>query len=284
MCVTLGPAKLSNTILYAAEVEAPQGLVHVLGYQNNVQNLASEVHWDWPERAPKGGNAMILPFPAAEAMTKHNVLETKNCKHILTDIAEVLRPGTRGAIPGTLGITRNAKGGRIEIFNHDIYTIVLAENADDIPNVLPQIPAEKRPAFNNQIFEAYAKWYPKWQIALCCFNNKEAATAAPLLWWYKPLHPEYLFAPALDCHTGKAPDLRKSVLVDHVVAVGSYLLREGAHVHYQDTLNSTVYPYLRPYVIGAEYHYAMPNGDFVCRLSDIRRELFNPKRLLPPGA
>jgi hypothetical protein len=42
MCVSLAAARLSNTILYAAEV-CPDGgdVVHVLGYQNSVQNLAS---------------------------------------------------------------------------------------------------------------------------------------------------------------------------------------------------------------------------------------------------
>src|SRR5271166_24211 len=79
MCCTLANARLSNTILYAAEV-CPDGkeVVHVLGYQNRVQNLP-------PAKGPSG-NAMILPFPAvAGTMTQNNVLATDKCPKILED-------------------------------------------------------------------------------------------------------------------------------------------------------------------------------------------------------
>ena len=53
MCCTLSPAKLSKTILYAGEHLAPAGrAVHIMGYQNTVQNMLTGVSDDWDWRRP----------------------------------------------------------------------------------------------------------------------------------------------------------------------------------------------------------------------------------------
>jgi len=49
MCVSMDQAEFSGTILYAGRLRHPvHGLIHVLGYQNTVVNLA------------EGPNAMLL--------------------------------------------------------------------------------------------------------------------------------------------------------------------------------------------------------------------------------
>lgn len=171
------------------------------------------------------GNAMILPFPCVpRTMTKANVLDTAKCPTVLQDIAWALEseptlhtPYLSFSMPETLR--------KVQIFEAaGIYTVVLAQDARDIPEALAQVPAEKRPGINPELFSAYAEWYPDWTFALCCFNNQDAKRALPLLWWYEPMNTDQLFLPALDCHTGDVPNLRARVSLDHTIAVGSYRL------------------------------------------------------------
>lgn len=300
MCVTLAPARLSNTILYAADVGLSSKPIHVLGYQNKPENSVSPVRivgekswgWDTPptgqkSEKPLSGNAMILPFPAKPGtMSQANVVDTTKTPHILNDIAHAIPE----ELSRTLGSSKSCglSSPSLIVFETGIYTVVLASDPRAIPDALSRVPHEKRPAINQQIFDAYAKWYPDWPVALCCFNNREAADAAPMLWWYKPLRPDLLFAPALDCHTGAVPDLHAHVEVDHTVAFGSKFIPPdlGYPVRYRDGVKNQpeVGTFLVNSVIGAVIHRTLPNGDFVCRTQDVLKGLFRPKRLNPPGA
>jgi hypothetical protein len=287
MCVTMARAALSDTILYAAEVrpeEFGRKVVHVLGYQNTVENRA------------EGGNAMILPFPARpRTMSQANVVPTEQCPNILRDMATAVRGRYR-----SLGRhSESPDSASVEVFDTGIYTVVLASDARAIPTALGQVPYEKRPPLSPALFDAYAAWYPGWTIALCCFNNRESARATPLLWWYEPLYRDRLFAPALDCHTGDVPDLDALVTVNHTVAWGSDRMRQEGPtqetVRYQDVVPTAVKPYLTRQVIGRVYAGKMPNGDFVFPVRQVRKggyervpehrvEPFEPSRLKPPGA
>jgi hypothetical protein len=278
MCVTAARALLTGTALYAAEAITEEGTrLHVLGYQNTVASLVGE-----KGLLSKGGsgNAMLLPFPAEPgSMTSANVLDTEECPNILQDMKRAVEPPPRG-----LGKTVSV-AAPVEVFSTGIYTVVLARDARAIPGALPQVPAAKRPPLNADLFDAYARWYPEWTVALCCFNNRQAALATPLLWWYRPMDPRQLFAPALDCHSGHVPDLRARVKVDHVLAFSSPELRErGRCVPYQDPIPPAVAPYLHLRVIGAGFHQTMPNGDFVCQVADVRQGKFAPQRVPPPAA
>jgi hypothetical protein len=279
MCVTAARAWLASTVLYAAEVDVGGEGVHVLGYQNKVANKTGPL----ARLMGKGsGNAMILPFPAEPgSMTRDNVLDTEDCPNILQDIKWAVEEMPRGHG----GAASLGGAAAVQVFTTGIYTVVLARDARAIPKALGRVPAEKRPDLNPPLFDAYAIWYPDWTIALCCFNNRQAALASPMLWWYRPRDPQRLFAPALDCHTGAVPDLHAKVTVDHMVAFGSPELGEnGKCVRYHDTIPPAVAPYLCERVIGGGFHKRMPNGDFVCRVADVRRGLFKPQRALPPAA
>ena len=356
MCCSVSPnieVRFSNTILYAAEVVDLQGeTVHVLGYQNRAQNNVQRLSLttaEYPAFKPTGfwnklrgifgsdspktnsamdeettGNAMILPFPCLpQTMSKANVLDTKNCPDILKDIAKAVKPPpaySRNMPPVFYGSQK-----AVEVFEAaGIYTVVLAQDARDIPDALSQVPKEKRPKLNPKLFDAYAKWYSDWTIALCCFNNEDAKEALPMLWWYQPMNPEKLFLPALDCHTGNVPKLNADVLVDHTLAVGSFFAEAQSkisanncpqceepnsqaddfclfcgsplrtkelnfqetykRVSYQNTLSTEVKPYLLSKVMGRIYNRVMPNGDFVCQIDEVRKGIWNPVRSLPPSA
>ena len=317
MCVTMGPARLSRTALYVGEVSADGSKpVHAVGYQNKVQNLPGP---DGPT-----GNAMILPFPAVPGtMSQANVIPTEDCPHILDDMVATVREYDaalhRIATWGCRSLGGLPRESKVEVFESGIYTVILAQDARAIAPALDRVSAAKRPLLNPSFFDAYARWYPDWAIALCCFNNSEAAQATPMLWWYEPAHPEELFAPTLDCHTGAVPDLGASVRLDHTLAVGSVRMerkdgmdcwqdaidrvRPGPYraevceavkkdsyfkqitrVRYRDAIGPSVKRYLTSRVIGGTYDGRKPNGDFVCLTADVRKKKFAPRRTNPPGA
>lgn len=296
MCCSVSPGvpvRFSDTVLYASEALTDgENVVHVLGYQNKAQNGSGQSSlWSTVSRLlPLGssGNAMILPFPAVPGtMTQANILDTNGCREVLQDMANAVAPRAALRSPPTagLGALGAARALRIQVFKAaGIYTIVLAQDARDIPAALDRVSRSKRPALNPSLFDAYARWYPDWTVALCCFNNRRAQLAHPMLWWYKPMHPERLFLPALDCHTGDVPRLEEAVFVDHALAVGSHRMRPGAGVpvSYRDALSPSVTPYVLKNLIGARYEQPMSNGDFVCEVADVREGLFRPRRNRPP--
>lgn len=270
MCVSLAPARFSSTILYGYEISVLGRIAHVLGYQNQVQNL------------DPGPNAMILPFPALPgSMTKASVIDTSSCPHILKDMAATVMPRSRGAMHlGSKSVTVPPK---IEIFDSGIYTIVLATDATLIHNALRRVPEAKRPRLNKEIFDAYAAWYPEWTVALCCFNNGDAKTATPMLWQYEPMNNRGLFLPALDCHSGEVPNLNKKVVVDHTIVVGSNLMKigRGSVVNYTHNFPKEITPYLADEVIGRQIQGMLTNGDFFIEIGDVREGKFDPIRKAP---
>ena len=279
MCVTLSKADLSQTTLYVGRVRE----FHVCGYQNLVQNLSTVMQRrDAASGKKNQGNAMILPFPAVPGtMSQKNFLTGMDaCPHVLKDMADAVSPKPRTVSFGL----KSLRASSVEIFELDIYTVVLAQNARLIADVIGDVPEEKRPPLKLETFRAYDDWYG-WPTAVCCFNNEEAALANPIMAWYEPLRPEFLFAPALDCHTGDVPDLRAQVRVDHTLVVGADAAPsgKGATVDYQDDIPPHVQPYLPGRVMGGQLRLMMSNGDFVFRVDQVEQGVYRPMRLLPPG-
>lgn len=292
MCCSVSPGvpvRFSDTVLYGAEVLHPDSSrpVHVLGYQNKVQGqLRPPSIRDWLTWRGTA-NAMILPFPAKPgSMTRANVVDTSSYKDVLQHIANAI-PRETPPIPRFLSVRRSPAGRapKVQVFKAaGIYTVVLAQDPRDIPAALGRVPGSKRPVLNPALFDAYARWYPGWTVALCCFNTRRAQLAQPLLWWYEPLFPDRLFLPALDDHTGSVPDLSADVPVNHVVAVTSYRLQQGYPVQYRTDVPEAVAPYLRPFVLGEEYNKPLPNGDFVCDLDRLAAGHFTTERKVPLAA
>ena len=275
-CCSLSPASFSATKGLAAESKRNGKLVHLLAYQNAVANLST---------AKSGGNAMFLPIPAKPGtMTSENIVDTSSAKNFLNDMERSITPVSRNATLQAGGASDRSSNS-VVVFEHDIYTIVLAQNAKDIPAALARVPEAKRPAMNNAIFDAYAKWYPGWTFALCCFNNKEEAKAAPMLWWYEPSHPSELFFPGLDAHTGSVPELNTFVDVDHALAVSVPGLKNASQVLYSDRIRSNEVKSLLPaMVVGNILGGSIKQGDFAWRKTDVKAGRPIALRVLPPGA
>ncbi len=280
MCCTLRPAQLSQTILYAGEAMHAGKHVHVLGYQNRSRNMFT------------GPNAMILPFPSFKEMGPENCLETKDLKWMMKNMADAVQPPIQEFSKSrrSMGSVRLGSS-RVITFESGAYTVVLADDAISIPAALDKVPEQRRPQINEEIFEAYSKWYPEWPIALCCFDSRQEVANDPMIWWYEPTDKETLFAPALDAHLGRAPDLSQKVAVDHTVIFGSTETPRGATVRFNKAVPSHIYPFIPNRVVGKSFKTVMSNGDFTVpleRLTNIsaRNSSADVKisRSLPPGA
>lgn len=320
MCVSLHPARFTDTVV-GAYIGADGR--RYLAYQNTAANLlsggpapavvsspatrkpvrrgtrrsAGSDNWSFeqavtPQSSGKstaaGGNAMILPIP--DAVANIELIDTTTCPNFLKDIRSALTPRTRGGLRrGSFGAD-SAKSVRIIEF--DVYTIVIAKNARDLTKVLKSeaIPAERRPALNDEIIKAYTKWYPNWAIAVCCFNNTDAQRAKPLLFSYEPTKQtdkDFLFVPTLDAHDGKAPDLNAKVDVDHTIFVSTPDLPDshGMTVFYSDPAIALGVAELLPRkVTGKVVTGSYRNGDVVFKCSDLKNGIVRGLRALPPGA
>lgn len=252
MCVSLAPAEFSGTTLYCGRLLHPDhGLIHVLGYQNTATNLAD------------GPNAMLLHLPA-QRMSRHHFLSVGRSSDLLERMVDAVRPVSVTAVDDSIAWMGWDRRPAVEVFEHDVYTVVLARDPRAVPTALAEVPEHKRPALAPELFAFYAERYPAHAIAVCCFANAQAAQAKPLLMWYPPRDPELLTLPALDCHTGSVPDLDVPVPVDHWVILGTDEAPAdwGAPVDYDPAMRHSLRGYLPVTVIGRHFDGTLPNGDF----------------------
>ena len=265
MCLSLHPSKMSDTILYATETLHQGKLVHVMGYQNKAENKS------------RGPNAMLLPIPAEGAMTQDNMLDTSMMKHVLTDYGTVVKGHSERR---SRGLSKGLTFDSVELFNKGSYSVALAKNVAAIPEALHRIPANRRPAPNQAIFDAYANLYPGWWFALCAWDG--SVDAEPLLWWYGPKDSSNLFLPGLDAHDGHAPAVGSTVSVDHIVAIGSPIgSDQGWPVRFQEATPAHLAPFISDRVYGRKLTGLLPNGDFQFPVSNIGKNEKGLKRVPP---
>jgi hypothetical protein len=276
MCCSAWPATFSKTITGTLEVLVEERLNHVMWYQNNVGNGDKKSIFN-----QGSGNCLIIPLLGEwQSIKLLNTLETPN---LLNSISKAL------ALPviqmdTVFGAPRSVPlgTGGIVFLKFDIYDIVLAERARDIPNVLPQIQKAKRPTVNEAVFDVMDKWYGC-PVAVCCFNTLDQGTAKPLGFAFEPLYPDKLVVYTLDGHDGNPPDPRALVDLDHDIFVGSYLMPSGgAKVYFKERVPDHLRPYLVNRVLGVPTSAAMENGDFIFSTEAVRAGHFEGVRSLPP--
>ncbi|MFF3767719.1 hypothetical protein ACFYYR_27055 [Streptomyces sp. NPDC001922] len=258
MCISLDRAEFSGTTLYAGRLHHPEhGLIHVLGYQNTPVNLAA------------GPNAMLLHLPTAR-MTREHFLPVGRTGDVLNRMVDAVRRPLRTGITDDIA-WMGTDGAAVEIFEHDIYTVLLAADPTRIPAALDDVPEHRRPRLDPDLLRFYADHYPGHTIAVCCFDSAAARRAEPLLMWYSPLDPDRLTLPALDCHTGEAPDLDADVPVDHWVMLSTDAAPPcwGELVDHPREMRHRLRSYLPDAVVGARYGGRLPNGDFSISHDDL---------------
>ncbi|RZS37099.1 hypothetical protein EV193_106337 [Herbihabitans rhizosphaerae] len=259
MCVSTGPASFTSTILFAGRRLHPRhGRVEVLGYQNTAINHAD------------GPNAMILHVPAVR-LTQEQFVPVGRDTTVLTAMTEALTPAAAG---GMDWMSAPAYSRSVTVFEHDVYTVVLADDPTLVPAALDRVPQARRPHLDEALFSFYANAFPLHTIVVCCFDNADAKRAKPLLLWYEPIDPSVLTVPAIDCHTGGPPDLDALVRPDHWVVFGTDEAGPGwgSRVDYPPTMRAALREFLPDEVIGAEFAGgALPNGDFSLAHDDLLR-------------
>lgn len=288
MCITTEPARLSNTIIYAAEVQKrvlgevgrwTGEVVHVIGYQNKANS------------APGRPNAMILPLPSAEPLGPANIIDTRKFKNILGSYDKAIerlnpkRRDTRSRGFGTDGVTLS-KG--FQVFESGSYTVALADRPVTMRLALDHVPEEKRPEIPGSFLAGLGQLYADWPIAICCFKGNLEAPE-PLLWWFKPRFPHALFAPAIDAHDGNPPDPNVQVDRDHTLAFASYRSQRANDERLINDIQRDVpaeFQWLfAPSIVGTKIEGRTGNGDFslpVSAILDDRVPQYIPKIDITP--
>ncbi|MEO3752577.1 hypothetical protein [Streptomyces sp. B6B3] len=252
MCISTAEARFSGTIVYCGRQCHPEhGLIHVLGYQNTAVNLAG------------GPNAMLVHLPTRR-LTPEQFLAVGKAGDVLERMVAAVEAVPGGA--GDLVWMGGAEPQPVQVFDHDVYTVLLAADPTAIPAALRRVPPHRRPDLDPDLLRFYADHFPDHTIAVCCFDNADAQRAKPLLLWYPPLDPDRLTLPALDCHTGAAPDLDASVPVDHWVLLSTDQAAAGwgEPVDYPKRTRHGLRGFLPATVLGRRYGPGtdLLNGDF----------------------
>jgi hypothetical protein len=271
MCVSMDEAEFFGTIVFCGRIRhAEHGLVHVLGYQNTAVNLAS------------GPNAMLLHLPT-RALTPRQFLPVGRAGDVLQRMVDAVTPAAAAASMGM-----DPEPGSVVVFDHDVYTVVLAGDPTAIPEALDQVRPNRRPSLDPDLLRFYADHFPGHTIALCCFDNADAQQAKPLLLWYPPHDPDLLTVPALDCHTGKAPDLDATVPVDHWVLFATDEAPQdwGNPVEYPADMRHSLRDFLPDTVLGSYYgdDEELVNGDFAIGHRDLLDGALDRVTRLRPSA
>jgi len=251
MCVSAFRAEFTGTNLYLGKKVHPLlGSIFVMGYQNKAQNFHS------------GPNAMIIHIPTKH-IDKQNLLDMSSNKTVFKDFKTAVEPRAKGALSFASAVSRSAS---FQVVKHGIYDVIIADSARAIPEAMKLVEPEKRVYINKELIEFYAHHYPEYTITMWCFNSKDLVQSDPVFIWYKPIEENLLVFPAVDAHTGHAPDLTTSVQTDHYVFIGSdiqFNKYSWHEVYYDFYTDKNLKMFLPKFVAGERFTVNMLNGDFV---------------------
>lgn len=285
MCVSAWDATFSSTITGTCEVMVDGRVNHVVWYENQVGRDTS--HRGEPVAIQGYGNCLLIPLLGLWESIR--LLNPADTPRLLSNIGNALDiPANDFLLPLAAALVRprRAPEGRVAFLQFDVYDLLLAEYASDIPGLLPQIQERKRPAVNDDVFTVLGDWYRS-PIAVCCFNSEDQAKSKPLGFAFEPIDPDNLVVYTLDAHDGGVPKASAQVIVDHIIFVGSYLMADsfGMEVTYQDKIPDHLQPYVPSRVMGMPLRVEkLINGDIVFRTKDVRNGLFEGTRKLPQYA
>lgn len=258
MCITTARAKLSDTLIYTGSAFKDGKDVHVLAYQNNATSYPG---WDKLSTDPNP-NAMVLPFPTSDEMDERNIIDTRSFKSFLKDITNASKMRTRSLGFDSRGMTKGVALNSAKVFSSGSYTVVLAENVNQIPEALERVPENRRPTITERFLVGYGQLYPNQPIAVCCWDG--TIQAEPLLWWYTPRDKNSFFIPTMDAHDGNPPKLTEAVQTDHIISVGSANSHNVGHhypVLYKDSIPKEAAGLLPTHVYGTKLGSTYKNGD-----------------------
>ncbi|MDT0466451.1 hypothetical protein [Streptomyces gibsoniae] len=145
MRISTGEAAFSGTIVYCGRQHHPvHGLLHVLGYQNTAVNLAA------------GPNTMLLHLPTRQLTPRH-FLSAGRTGDVLQRMVAAVETDAAGAYDIAW---MSAEPEPVQIFDHDVYTVLLAADPTAILAALRQVPPHRRPDLDPGLLRFYADHFP----------------------------------------------------------------------------------------------------------------------------
>ena len=258
MCITALDAYLAETYVGVWDIDHPeQGYRHVLAYQNTPKNLA-----DTP-------NCMLLHVPAKDTLKPSDLLDTTQDPMFLQQMAESVLPPLPTA---ARGVDLSAPNYVIEM---GIYHIAFLNQVS--PNawleVQKQIPTHKQPNIKDEFIQFYAEQFPSYALVICCFHNRDAKKASPIMLHYAPQFPDTFHFPTIDSH-GKVPKVGAKHRFHQVIITGSQQLKtpgNGFDAFHLGGVSPTLLPFLPK--VGAALRLAgtvAPNSDLLLEAVPIR--------------
>ena len=265
MCITSSRSLLDNTYLGAWDIQHPNyGYRHVLAYQNRVQNL---------EEAP---NCMLLPIQSAQPIEPAWLVETSGCPNFLTELYDTIDPPPSIEEEGHAWMS--AGDDRMNyVVEQGVYHIAILNNLTTtaLEDTFAQIPAEKLPFISKDLLNFFEQHYKDYPLLLCCFNNKAAQQAAPILVHYPPQYPEQLMVNTLDSHGG-IPSLGKMTGFHQKMVIGSYKNQQEEPQKPYKKITFEAYPQLQEFLpqyafaVDLLYQFNAPNNDLLFSVKELQ--------------
>lgn len=238
-------------------------------------------------KTPNTGRAMLIVLPVAPKTfnPKSDLIDVTEFDGFLKDQVEAVTPVAkgRGLAPASMSF---GLMGDVSITDVGDFQVLAATVASDIPEVLSQIDAAKRP----EISEAYCRHLQKlygvkqYMYFLACFDGTEPMRRTFAL-RIRPQNPKLLLFPGFDSHDpAHLPEPGEPVSTKHTLIVSAPGMKFGAPVDYDDKpVPSWMPEQVRGWKIEED---GIPNGDFGIALGDLKSENGSVRifRLLPPGA
>lgn len=257
MCVTSGPAIMTNTLVYGYVPLPREGEPqrHVVGYQNQAESLLSD-------------NFMLLNFAGTDLHLvrgpEHTTSMMSDITRGLQDLIE-LRSGRGGGRGDTYGV-------RIEEYGD--YTIFLSQSASAIVEAVMDHPhsanydtdSVRDLAVSAKFFENH---YPHDSFLVPMFKRGiKVKPTHPIVVSYVPRQPEFLTVPGLDGHDGTMPIVGAPVKRDFKLAFGV----QGVNLHPVRYKDKNVSPLWAPESIAgfADNRYEGANGNYSLPIAVIR--------------
>jgi len=200
MCITSASARLSNTKILSMELNSGR---HILSYSNKVENISGRP------------NSMILAVPGK--LKEKWFHDTSKYPDFLKDIekkAAITFDESLGNM--SLSMKRGARSKGFSRFNLGMYDVMIT---DDIDNIYGEgndlFKVEARPEISEELLKFFRTQYKGWSFVICVFSGRESMDSQPITFEYEPFDNNWLYFPTMDCHTGEAPSLKKSVKMEH---------------------------------------------------------------------
>jgi hypothetical protein len=265
MCITSSRALLDNSYIGAWDIELPKlGYRHVLAYQNRVKNSS------------EGPNCMLLHIPSKKNIEPEWLIDSSNHPTFLTDLYSHIDP----VDTSEMWMSPSSEPNNY-VIEQGVYHIAILNNLDEnsIADTLKLIPKRKLPLIKSELIHFFRKNFPDFPLLLCCFDNKEAQFAAPILVHFPPRFPDTLMFNTIDAH-GSVPNVDQKIDFHQKIIFGTYKKQSKKDSVYikmiPDELvsfitESPLAAYSPNYIAAIDFkdRRAVPNKDVCVNLTDI---------------